>query len=226
MLVQSATPVMLPKLLAALTLAASALAQDELALRKFFEGKNVTVKLDMPGDNSGIDIHPGAELPVEFPIVAKRLRRYGVSLRNGDSVTVTQIKVKEKAIEFQLGGGGFGSFGDMWSLPSVPSTSRTESSEERSLKREISRTTDPKRRRSLESQLDSARRRRYREHERNVDRAEIAKVERSRVEQSRRESSGSRFNIRFANGVPPGALTPNGLMSILTDYVEFSFLPR
>lgn len=217
---------MLSKLLVSLILAASALAQDELTLRKFFEGKNVNVKLDMPGDNSGIDVHPGAELPVEFPVVAKRLRRYGVSLHNGDSVTVTQVKVKDKLIEFHLGGGGFGSFGDMWSLPSVPSSSSSESSEERSLKREISRTNDPSRRRSLERQLDSARRRRYREQDRNRDRAEIAKVERSRVEQSRRESSGSRFNVRFANGVPPGAITPNGLMSILAEYVDFSFLPK
>lgn len=114
-------------------LAAPGFSQDELALRKFFEGKNVTVKLDMPADNSGIDIHPGAELPVEFPVVGKRIRRYGVALRNGDSVTVTQVKIKDKLIEFHLGGGGFGSFGDTWGLPSVPSTSRAESSEERRL---------------------------------------------------------------------------------------------
>lgn len=217
---------MLPKLLVALSLAAAAVAQHELALRKFFEGKNVNVKLDMPGDNSGVDVHPGAELPVEFPVVARRLRRYGVSLRNGDSVTVTQVKVKDKLIEFHLGGGGFGSFGDMWSLPSVPSTSSSESSEERSLRREISRTSDPDRRRSLERQLDAARRRRYREQDRNRDRAEIAKAERSRLEQSRRESSGSRFNVRFADTIPPAALTPDGLMSVLAEYVDFSFLPK
>jgi len=216
---------MVPKLLLTLFLAAAGLAQDEMTLRKFFEGKNVAVKLDMPGDNSGVDVYPGAEMPVEFPVVAKRIRKYGVALREGDSVKVTEVKVKDKLIEFQLGGGGFGSWGDRWGLPSVPSNSG-ESSEERAIKREISRTKDPDRKRSLQRQLDSARRRRYREQDRDRDRVELAKMERARVEQDRRERSGSRFNLRFERGVPARALTPNGLMEILAEYVDFSFLPK
>ena len=198
-----------------------AVAQDEMALRKAFEGKKVQVKIDMPGDVSGVDVRPDSELPVDFPTLGRRVKRYGVSVREGDVVMVTQIKVKEKLIEFQLGGGGFGSFGDKWSLPSVPSSSHGESSEERRLKREIRSEKDDSRRRSLERQLSSARRRREYDERRNAGEIAQAKIERERLEMSKRETSGSRFNIRYEQGVPASALTPDALMKTLEKYVDF-----
>lgn len=43
---------------------------------------------------------------------ASRMKESGTSLRNGDSVLISKVKVKDKSIELQLGGGGYGTFGD------------------------------------------------------------------------------------------------------------------
>ncbi len=95
---------------------AGAFAQDE-ALRRAFEGKTVVVKLDMPGDDGGINLFPDREDPVDFRKIGDAIKHYGASLRKGDEVMVTKVHLKPKLIEFQLGGGGFGSFGDMAGAP-------------------------------------------------------------------------------------------------------------
>ena len=88
-------------------LVSAGLAQTPAALEAHFEGTHVQVKMDMPGDNNGVDVWPHREIPVDFTRVGNRLRRFGVALRKGDSVMVTKIRVKKKLIEFQLGGGGY-----------------------------------------------------------------------------------------------------------------------
>ena len=89
-----------------------ALAQSDEQLRAHFEGKTVVVKIDMPGTESGVDVHPGRAQPIVFPDLAKRLKQYGTAVHPGDQVLVTKVKVKKDLIEFQLGGGGYGTFGD------------------------------------------------------------------------------------------------------------------
>jgi hypothetical protein len=37
----------------------------------------------------------------------------------------------------------------------------------------------------------------------------------------KRAESGSRFNVRYRNGIPADALTPDGLMRALAQYVDF-----
>src|SRR5258708_13685368 len=93
-------------------LAAPAAAQNEDALRAFFEGKRVGVRIDMPGTSDGIDLRPEAERPLDYKRYGDRLKQYGIAIRAGDSAVVTLVKVKKDLIEFQLGGGGFGPFGD------------------------------------------------------------------------------------------------------------------
>src|SRR5688572_11055722 len=88
----------------------SAQAQSEEYLRRFFEGKTVLVKLEMPGTENGIDVYPGTSQPINFPQVATRLQRYGTAIRRGQEVMVTKVKLKDDLIEFQLGGGGYGTF--------------------------------------------------------------------------------------------------------------------
>ena len=96
----------------ALAPARPAAAQDERSLRTYFEGRRVTLKIDMPGTSDGVDIRVDASSPLDYERYGTRLKTSGTAIRAGDSVTVTLVKVKKDLIEFQLGGGGFGTFGD------------------------------------------------------------------------------------------------------------------
>ena len=75
-------------------------AQSEAALRDYFEGRTVTVKIAMPGTEDGVDVYPGNAKPLDFPRHASRLKQYGTALRSGDKALVTKLKVKSKLIEF------------------------------------------------------------------------------------------------------------------------------
>ena len=96
----------------ALLAAPPAFAQSEEALKDFFEGKTVVVKLDMPATQNGVDVFADARRPINFDDYSARLKSTGISIRSGESVMITKIRLKDKLIEFQLGGGGFGTFGD------------------------------------------------------------------------------------------------------------------
>src|SRR3989454_12498269 len=140
-------------LLVLVATAPPALAQSEDRLRAFFEGKTVRVKLEMPGTEDGVDVHPGTAHPIDFPKHATRLKRAGTALRRGDEVLVTKVKVKKDLIEFQLAGGGYGTFGDD-DNPNVfvPAASKTE--REKNLEKDLEKTTDPARRRTMREELD------------------------------------------------------------------------
>lgn len=88
-------------------------AQNEAALRRALEGKRATVRMDMPATSEGVDIHPGSGRPIDFPKVANRLKKYGVSIHDGESMMITKVKVKGELVEIHLGGGGYGTFGDV-----------------------------------------------------------------------------------------------------------------
>ena len=66
----------------------------------------------MPGSQQGIDIFPQRNNMLDAKAYGKRMKSFPIALHNGDAVMVTTVKVKDKLIEFQLGGGGFGTFGD------------------------------------------------------------------------------------------------------------------
>src|SRR5258705_7908971 len=95
-----------------LALAAPAAAQDDAALRSAFEGKRVTLRIDMPGTSDGVDVQGDARRALDYKEYGDRLKRYGTAIRAGESVTVTLVKMKKDRIELQLAGGGFGTFGD------------------------------------------------------------------------------------------------------------------
>ena len=89
-----------------------ALGQNESVLRQAFEGKTVTVKIDMPATSRGVDVYPLEAMAVDFREVAQRLKDNSTALRIGQQVMVTKVVVKKNShIEFQLGGGGYGTFG-------------------------------------------------------------------------------------------------------------------
>ena len=195
-------------------------AQSEAALKEYFEGKTVKVKIAMPGTEDGVDIYPGTAKPLDYPRHADRLKDNGTALRAGGEALVTKIKVKSKLIEFQLDGGGYGTMGDETSsnvsVSQAPKTKR-----EQNLEAELKRTGDPVRRRQIKEELDDLKADRERENARN--RANVAEAEETRKAniRERRLQGGSRFNIRYQNGVPPDVLTPDGIKAALAAFVEF-----
>ena len=169
---------LVPFLTAAMALAiatASPLrAQDEGRLRKALEGKRITLKMDMPATEAGVDVYPGSSHPVDFDKVGKRMKREGIAIHDGESARITKVKVKDDLIEIQLNGGGFGTSGDVL----------------RSLKNKGA---------------DSGA-------------AQQMKFQNQRADKL---AAGSRFNLRYANGVDSDALTPAAVIQALDEYASF-----
>jgi hypothetical protein len=134
---------------------------------------------------------------------------------------ITKIRLKEKLIEFQLAGGGYGTLGDDTSssvyIPSTPKTSR-----EKTLETAVKNETDSARKRRLKNELDDLRREREREDQRNRAMSAVASEEKKRRIAEQRLHGGSRFNVRYQDGVPSG-VTPGGIMAALAEFVEFPF---
>jgi hypothetical protein len=195
-------------------------AQSEAALKEYFEGRTVKLKLAMPGAEDGVDVYPATSKPLDFPRHAARLKNYGTALHAGDQALVTKLKVKAKLIEFQLDGGGYGTSGDETSSSvSVASAPRTK--REQNLEAELKREQDPVRRRAMKEELDDLKARRAREDARNhAAVAEAQETKKANIRQRRLEG-GSRFNIRYNDGVPATAITPEAIKEALAAYVEF-----
>lgn len=198
-------------------------AQSEPALREYFEGRTVTVKQAMPGTEEGVDIYPGTDKPLDYPKYAGRLKKHGTALRSGESALVTKIKVKSKHIEFQLDGGGYGTMGDETST-NISTAATPKTRREKNLEAELKRETDPAKKRAMREEIDDLKRDREREDARN--RSVVAEAEEHRKEnvRQRRLEGGARFNIRYGDQLPSSALTPEGVMSALAQYVDFGDL--
>jgi hypothetical protein len=192
-------------------------AQDEVSLKKAFEGHYVVAHIDMPATSKGIDVYPTRELPLEFDKYSSRLREAGVAIHEGQRVMVTKVHVKNDLIEFQLAGGGF----SLWDSSGSVSASVPKTSREKDLERQLKGEHDPERRRRLQRELDEERDRREREQRHEQRRADEENAERRQADQARALDMGSRFNVRYDKHVPPEALTPRGLMRALSKYVEF-----
>ena len=204
---------------AALALAAPVRAQDEAALKSRFEGKRVTVRIDMPGSADGVDVRGDGDRTMNMQRYRTDLRRYGTAIRAGDSVTVTLVKVKKDNIEFQLAGGGFGTFGDDASAsvnyPDVEKTNR-----EKDLEKRVKSETDRDRKRELQRELDDLRTRRERENRRiAVERQRLEEEKRRRIAEQRLRG-GSRFNIRYEDRVP-AAVKAEDVVAALGEFVDF-----
>jgi hypothetical protein len=201
---------------------APAAAQGETTLRSFFEGQRVTVSIDMPGSSDGVDLQADSGRPLDYQRYGDRLRAYGAAIKADASATVTLVKLKKDVIEFQLDGGGFGTFKDDASTSvSIPRVEK--SAREKSLEKEVKAEDNPRRRRDLERQLDELRTRREIENRRiDVLKAEAQERRKERIAEQRLRG-GSRFNLRYDEGVPRG-ITPREVMAALGTYVSFSAL--
>jgi hypothetical protein len=167
-----------------LGLGTSVKAQDEGQLQSFFEGRRVTVTIDMPGTSDGVDVQADSSQPLDYHQYGQRLKQYGTAIHSRQSATVTLVKIKGDHIEFQLNGGGYGTFGDdtstSVSIPYVQPSAR-----ERELDRLIKEEDDPHKRERLEHERDDLRERRERQNRRiDADRA-VAEAHKREVLQGR-----------------------------------------
>jgi hypothetical protein len=197
-------------------------AQDEPSLRSFFEGKRVTVSIDMPGTSDGVDVQADSSQTLDYRQYGQRLKQYGTAIHSRQSATVTLVKIKGDHVEFQLNGGGYGTFGDdtstSVSIPYVQPGSR-----ERELDQLIKDEDDSHKRRRLENERDELRERRERQNRRiDADRA-VAEAHRREILDERRRQGGSRFNLRYEGSVPAG-IKPAEVMAALAEFVDFSSL--
>lgn len=195
-------------------------AQSESALRQAFEGKTVRVKIDLPATNEGADIQFRGEPPLDFRSYSQRIKRYGISLRNGDSVMVTTVRVKGKNIEFQLGGGGYGTFGDPSGNVSLGTVSKSR--REQDLERDIRNETNQNRRNQLSRELSRIAADRERENsDRRAREIELSALRQREIEEKRLQA-GSRFNLRFPdNYLKESVPTPEEIRGMLAEYVDF-----
>ena len=196
-------------------------AQDEAALRRAFEGQSVVLKIDMPGTNSGANVYPDRDMPVDFPEGATRLKKFGTAIRSGDGIMATKIRVKDDLIEFQLGGGGYGTFGDAMGESGGGVTEVGETPAEKALRHSIRHETNSGTKRRMQRDLDALRSTRERENSQARSAAAQAEEIRQSNLRGRRMEGGSRFNIRFRSGVPAETLTADGLRALLSRYVDF-----
>jgi hypothetical protein len=196
------------------------IAQSPDAVSQYFEGKQVVVLLDMPATQKGVDLKMGRPNPLDASSYGSRIKGAGVAIHNGESVMITKVKFKDKAIEFQLGGGGYGTFGDQ-TTPQNNYKPAEKSDREKELENQLQNETDPDRRRDLQRELDFVRSRRERDDDRNKAIADHQMaIDRDRIAQARLQG-GSRFNLQYSGKVPPN-LTPQDLMTALAAYISFS----
>ncbi len=198
---------------------APALAQD--SLEGYFTGKEVMMKIDMPGSQKGVDLNYKKAVAFDWNDYSSRIKSYGIALHKGDVVRVTKFVVKGDMIEFQLAGGGFGTAGDDANT-TVSSTYISKSDYEKNLEKQVSGATDPKRKRELQQDLDRERSRRERMQAQNDSDAKIASQIKSQQVADKRLTGGSRFNLRWQGSIPSDSRNPEAVMKLLAEYVEFN----
>ncbi len=195
-------------------------AQAQAQLSQAFEGKMVVVKIDMPGTQLGVDLYPQRDMPLDVKSYAKRLKQYGTALRVGDEVMITKIKVKDKLIEVQLGGGGYGTpWDDTETRVSAPATEKSR--REKDLEAQLKSETDSAKRKQIRRRLDDLRDRRDDTDRQNQIRAANASVQKEELINAKRLQGGSRFNLKYTGAVPSEALTREAVMAALAQYVTF-----
>ncbi|HTC41226.1 MAG TPA: hypothetical protein VK703_06640 [Candidatus Acidoferrales bacterium] len=209
----------------AVSIATPTRAQDNAtALQAYFSGKQVTLKIDMPGTQKGVDLRFNKPTPMDWKEYGSRIKQFGVAIQKGEVARITTIVVKRDMIEFQLNGGGFGVAGDDTST-TVTAKPVEKSAYEKDLENQIANTDDPDKKASLQHDLDRERARRERQDANNQRQAQYASQQKAAVVEQNRATGGSRFNLRWSGSIPAEQLTPEGVMQCLSEYVSFTTTP-
>jgi hypothetical protein len=190
------------------------------AIQSYFTGKQVIVKIDMPGSQKGVDLRFNKPTPMDWKEYGSRIKQFGVAIHQGDVARVTAVVVKGDVIEFQLDGGGFGTFGDDTNT-TVTAKPVEKSDYEKSLEKQIADTDDPDKKQQLQRDLDRERAHRERQDAVNQQQAQYASQVKAQTVAQNRTAGGSRFNLRWSGSIPPDQLTPEAVMQLLSEYVDF-----
>ncbi len=194
--------------------------QNEQALKEYFEGKMVTVKLDMPATQKGIDVYPLRKPVVNFEDYGNRIKEFGISVTSGQSIMVTKVRTKGKHIEFQLGGGGYGTFWDESDNVDAPYVDKSK--RENQLDKLIKKETDSDKKKELRKERDELERDREKEQRRLELTAEDATQAKKARVREKASQAGSRFNVRYDYKLTHAEKTPESILAALAQYVDFS----
>jgi hypothetical protein len=74
----------------------TAAAQSQVKLQSFFEGKQVTLRIDMPSAD-GVDVYPERSQSLDYDEYRKQLRKGGVSIKRGSTAIIDSVKVHERS---------------------------------------------------------------------------------------------------------------------------------
>ena len=88
------------------SLTGTAGAQSEGELKQFFEGKSVTLRIDLPATKDGVNIYPERAQPFDYKEYGERLKRHGAFVRGHEVVKITKLDVQGDEIEVQVAGYG------------------------------------------------------------------------------------------------------------------------
>ncbi len=193
------------------------------SIEAYFSGKMVVLKIDMPGTQKGVDLKFNKPSPMDWKEYGSRVKQFGIAIHKGDSARVTSVVVKGDMIEFQLDGGGFGTFGDD-TTTTVAAKPVDKSQYEKDLEKQISDTDDPDKKQSLQRDLDRERARREKQDAANQRAAQVASQMKAASVADNRARGGSRFNLRWSGSIPADQLTPEAIMKLLSEYVDFAGL--
>jgi hypothetical protein len=208
-----------PTLVAVSLFSLSLTAQDPNPLQSLV-GQEVTLKIDMPGSQRGVDLNFDKDAPMNWKDYANRLKSNGTAIQKGSTARVTAVVVKNDRIEFQLDGGGFGTFFDDSNTTVTPKTVE-KSSYEKQLEQQIANTTDDDKKRQLQRDLARERARRERQEADARAAAQVASQIKAQQVADKRLSGGSRFNLRWRGSIPPDQANPEAVKKLLADYVTF-----
>jgi hypothetical protein len=82
-------------------------AQTESELKKLFEGKSVTFRIDMPATSDGVNIYPEKAHSINYTEHHKRLKTHGATLLRGESARVTELRIGDGQIDVDFASTGF-----------------------------------------------------------------------------------------------------------------------
>lgn len=189
-------------------------AQSEAHLQQAFEGKLVAPKIDMPGASAGVNLRPENTPPTDAREQARLFSTHEIGAKAGQPIKITKIKVKDDMIEIHLGAGGL----SKWGGQPQPVAPTPKSEREAGLEASYLAERDAAVRVELKKEIDALRNQRTSQDQTQRERYDRAM---EAFRQGQRDS-GSRFNLRFKNKVPPAALTPEGFRAYLEPYVDFA----
>jgi len=87
---------------------ATASAQSEGTLNRYFEGKQVTLRIAIPRTSRSVDVYPERAQPLDIRDYTKRLSDSGALYNRGEKASIKRLEVHSDRIEVILAANGTG----------------------------------------------------------------------------------------------------------------------